>query len=53
MGTRVKSSVQLASTEALVLGELEAWLSRTGSAEECLIASMPSLPNGGKGYCDL
>jgi hypothetical protein len=53
MRNKVKSSVQLVSTEALVLGELEAWLNRTGSAGECLIALMPSLPNGGKRYCDL
>jgi len=33
MRTKVKSSVQLASAEALVLGELEAWLNRTGSVE--------------------
>ena len=42
IGTRVKSRVWVASTQALVLDELGAGLSRTGLAGESLIASMPS-----------
>lgn len=53
MGTMVKSSVLLASIQAPVLVELVAWLIRTGSAGESLIASVPSPPNGGKGYSDI